>query len=86
MGRTIMMLFNIPVNRKDAREMISEIRGRKVLEGARGRKAVNMTKLEELILGISRMVQKERRIQELDLNPVFADDKGMMAVDARILV
>ena len=76
----------VPLERKDVRDMISEIRGRKVLEGARGRRPVNMARVEDLILAVSRMVQKERRIQELDLNPVFADGDGVMAVDARILV
>jgi acyl-CoA synthetase (NDP forming) len=75
----------IPLDRKDVKEMMGEIRGRKVLEGARGRKRVNMKKLEDLILAVSRMVQKERKIRELDLNPVFADDRGVMVVDARIL-
>ena len=76
----------IPLERKDAREMISEIRGRKVLEGARGRKPADMRKIEDLLLNVSRMVEREREIKELDLNPVFADDRVAKAVDARILV
>lgn len=76
----------VPLERKDVREMMGEIRGRKVLEGARGRKPADMAKLEDLIMAVSRMVQREKGIRELDLNPVFADEKGVMAADARILV
>ncbi len=76
----------VPVGRKDAREMLAEIKGRRILEGTRGRKPVDTGKLEDLILNVSRMVQKEKKIRELDLNPVFANENGVVVVDAKILV
>jgi acyl-CoA synthetase (NDP forming) len=75
----------IPIRRADAAEMMHEIKGRKVLEGARGREPVPGKVVEDLLLAVSRMAEREG-VQELDLNPVFADGKGLMAVDARVMV
>ncbi len=80
----------IPLERKDASEMVREIKGRKVLEGVRGQKPVNMRLLENTIMKVSRMVWentgKGRKIQELDINPLFIDDRNVWAADVRILV
>jgi acyl-CoA synthetase (NDP forming) len=80
----------IPIERRDAREMIKEIRGFKILEGVRGKKPVNFSALEESLLRVSKMVWansgKGLRIQELDINPLFIDEKRVWAADVRILV
>jgi acyl-CoA synthetase (NDP forming) len=76
----------VPIRRKDAGEMVREIRGRSILEGARGQKPVNFRLLEDILLKVSRLVWNNRRIQELDINPLFINDKRAMAVDARIVV
>ena len=80
----------IPLERKDAREMIKEIRGYKILEGVRGQKPVNFRALEDAIMRVSRMVWdntgKGRRIRELDINPLFIDQKRVWAADVRVLV
>lgn len=80
----------IPLERKDAREMIREIRGYKILEGARGEKPVNFRLLEDTIMKVSRMVSensgKGKKIQELDINPLFIDEKEVWAADVRVIV
>jgi len=76
----------VPLEKKDAREMIKEIKGYPVLEGYRGQEAVNINKLEDMILKISKFVEKNPQIKELDLNPVFAYNDGAVAVDARIIL
>ncbi len=76
----------IPIERKDAQQMIAEIKGAKILHGVRGHRPVNFRALEDCLLAVSRMMWANRKIMELDLNPVFVNEKGVKAVDARILV
>jgi len=77
-----------PLTRRDAHEMIREIRGFPVLDGARGRPRADLEALEELILNVSRMAMDLRdRVQELDLNPVRVRPEGMgvVALDALVV-
>jgi acetate---CoA ligase (ADP-forming) subunit beta len=76
----------VPLERRDAREMIQEIKGKPLLEGYRGQEAVDIANLEELILKVSAFVEQHAEIKELDLNPVFAYKDGATAVDARIIL
>jgi acyl-CoA synthetase (NDP forming) len=76
----------VPLARRDAREMIREIKGYPVLEGYRGQEPVDVSYLEEMILKISSFVEQHPEIEELDLNPVFAYSDGAVAVDARVII
>src|SRR5215211_7381650 len=76
----------VPLEPRDAREMIREIKGFPVLEGHRGAPPTDLAALERLILDVSRFVEQHPEIDELDLNPVFAYPDGALAVDARIIV
>ena len=76
----------VPLTRRDAREMIREIRGYPLLEGYRGQEPVNIAYLEEFLLEVSRFVEENPQIKELDINPVFAYSDGALAVDARVIL
>ncbi len=76
----------VPVTRKDAAEMISELKGYRLLQGYRGQEAVNIPSLEQLIVKVSQFVDQNPQIKELDLNPIFAYKDGVVAVDARIIL
>ena len=76
----------VPLEKRDAREMVHEIKGYPVLEGYRGQEAVDIDNLENMILQVSEFVEKNPQISELDLNPVFAYSDGAIAVDARIII
>jgi len=76
----------VPVSERDAGEMIREIKGYPVLEGYRGQKPASVPALEKLIVKVSRFVEKNPQIRELDLNPVFAYPDKAVAVDARIIL
>ena len=75
-----------PVDKKEALAMIKEIKGYKILEGIRGGKAVNIDSLVNIIVKISDMVLKNKKITELDFNPIIADEKKAVIVDARIII
>jgi acyl-CoA synthetase (NDP forming) len=76
----------IPLQLRDARQMLSELRGLPVLRGVRGRPGADLQALERLLLRVSAVVEQRPDIRELDLNPVLAYPSGVIAVDARALV
>jgi len=76
----------VPLTRRDASEMIREIKGYPLLEGYRGQEPVDVSNLEELILKVSSFVEQHPEVKELDLNPVFAYSDGAVAVDARVVL
>ena len=76
----------IPLEAKDAREMVREIKGFAVLEGVRGQRAADLGALEKLILQVSDFVEAHPDVEELDLNPVLAYPDAVIAVDARIVL
>ena len=69
-----------PITHKDAKEMIEEIKSKKLLDGFRGEK-ISTKELENFLVEISKL----ENIDELDLNPVFVNNKGCWIVDARII-
>lgn len=76
----------VPLEPRDARQMIREIKGFPILQGVRGQEPADLGALESLLLKLSEFVEAHPEIEELDLNPVFAYKDGCMAVDARIVV
>jgi acetyl-CoA synthetase (ADP-forming) len=76
----------IPVEREDATEMLSEIKAAKILDGIRGQPPVNKKALVNLLMKTSDFIDRHPEIEELDLNPVFATDRGVSVVDARIIL
>lgn len=76
----------VPLVKRDAREMIREIKGYPLLEGYRGQEPADVEFLEDLLLKVSDFVEKNPEIKELDLNPIFAYKNGAVAVDARVIL
>jgi len=81
------VVFNLtPVTDTDAKEMLASIKGAPLLAGTRGQEGVDRAATEELICRLSQLVSDIPAIQEMDLNPVLAFEKGVFAVDARIAI
>jgi len=76
----------VPIEPKDAKQMIREIQGYPVLEGIRGQEPADVEALESLLVQLSAFIEANPEIAELDLNPVFASQTGAVAVDARIVL
>lgn len=74
-----------PIDQADAEEMVKEIRGYPILSGVRGHHGYDVEGLISLLLSVSRMVCERLDIQELDLNPVRVHERGVTALDVRIL-
>lgn len=74
-----------PLTRRDAVEMVYGVRASSLFEGARGKRPVNVSKLIDVLLKVSRMMLKNPDIKELDLNPVVANDRSAVVVDVKVL-
>jgi acetyl coenzyme A synthetase (ADP forming)-like protein len=75
-----------PATEDDALSMLDGIQAAEMLKGVRGGKAVSREALADLIVRVSQLVSDFPEIDELDLNPVFATEKGAIAADVRIVV
>lgn len=78
----------VPVSNADAREMLSELKGIKVLEGLRGNPPADKEALINLIQRLSRLAEDFPQIAELDINPllVYPEGRGACAADALIIL
>lgn len=76
----------IPIECEDATEMLSEIKAAKILDGIRGQPPIDKKALVNLLMKTSSFIDRHPEVEELDLNPVFATEKGVSVVDARIIL
>ncbi len=75
-----------PLGRRDAEQMIGELRASRVLHGVRGRPAADVDAIVETLLAISRLLVACPEIVEIDVNPLVVFEEGAAAVDARAVV
>ena len=73
-----------PITETEAQEMLAAIKGAPLLEGVRGQRGVDRSKIAEIIQRLSQLLSDLPDIQEIDLNPVIATATDAVAVDARI--
>lgn len=75
----------VPVSRKEAASMVSEIKTSVLLKGARGEKPADIESIVDGILRLSGFVTDFPMVHELDINPLVVMEKGAIALDARII-
>jgi len=75
-----------PINHRLAVDLINRTKVSKLLGEFRNLPAVDMDQLINVLLGVSSMACELPWIQEMDINPLIIDEKGAVAVDARIVV
>ena len=75
-----------PLNRFLAQRMIERTRVAETLRDFRGAPAIDFEHLETLLVRVSEMVCELPWITEMDINPVIADEAGVIAVDARVVI
>lgn len=75
-----------PLSYAEAENMISSLRGYKIIKGTRGQKGLNEKKYADIIVRLSTLLRHATEIKEMDINPLLADENDVIAVDARILV
>jgi len=77
-----------PISRREACEMIDELRGSAIFRGARGTKPSDIEAAGEVLLRLSQLLCDLPEVQEIDINPlrVFQEKEGCLALDVRIIL
>jgi len=75
-----------PASKDEALSMLDGIQAAEILKGVRGAKGVHRAALATTIQNVSKLIADFPEIAEMDLNPVFATDKGAIAADVRIVI
>ena len=73
-----------PITATEAKEMLTKLRGYKILQGVRGQEPVNLDLYADQVARVSALVQAAPEIAEMDLNPLLGNPRYVTAVDARI--
>ena len=77
----------LPLDRRDAEEMVKSLRGYALLLGARGQARSDIKALVDVVLAVARLAAAfGERLAELDLNPVVVQRRGAVAVDSLVVV
>jgi len=75
-----------PTSKAEAESMIEGIQAAEILKGVRGAKGVDRGAIADMISKVSELISDFPEISEMDLNPVFASEKGAIAADVRVVV
>jgi acetyltransferase len=75
-----------PLDFNLARDMIKRTRVSHLLKGYRDRPAADLDRIAETLVRLSYLAARHPEIREIDINPLLADDKGVIALDARVTV
>ncbi len=75
-----------PLDLNLARDMIQQTRISRLLYGYRDRPAADLDLIAECLVRLSYLAARHPEIREIDINPLLADDKGVIALDARVKV
>ena len=75
-----------PLTATLARRMMEDTRILTALKGVRGRPAVDLAALEQILVRFSQLVAEQPRIKEIDLNPLLASPDRLIALDARVIL
>lgn len=75
-----------PINQFIAKQLIAQTHASKLLGVFRNMPSVNREKIEHVLIRVSEMVSELPEIQEMDINPLIANENEVIALDARIIV
>jgi succinyl-CoA synthetase beta subunit len=76
----------VPLEEIDIEEMLSELKGSKLIRGFRGMEGVNIEDLKRVLISISTLLTDLQDIMEMDLNPIFGNSTEVRVADARIIL
>jgi acetyltransferase len=75
-----------PLNRVLARDLVSRTRVAKLLAGYRDRPPAQLDAVADVLIALSQLLADLPELAELDINPLWADHEGVLALDARLRV
>lgn len=75
-----------PIERTEARAMIDELAGARLLAGYRGRPPADLDALADVVVAVGDLLDGHDEIAEIDVNPVLATEDGAVALDALVVL
>lgn len=75
-----------PLEKRDALEMLQEIKGHKILDAVRGMEAADRDMLADILLNVGRIGLENDNVKEIDINPLIISGNSPVAVDALIVL
>ena len=75
-----------PLEKRDALEMMQEIKGHKILEAVRGMEAADLDMLTKILINVGRIGMEHEKVKEIDINPVIISGSRPVAVDALVVL
>ena len=75
-----------PLEKRDALEMMDEIKAKKLLDEFRGKPAVNRDILADALINLGRIGLEIDEVAEIDINPLIIDGDTPVAVDALVVL
>ena len=75
-----------PLEKRDALEMMDEIKAHKILGSVRGMEPVDRDILSEMLINVGKIGVENDKIKEIDINPVIISESSPIAVDALIVL
>jgi len=75
-----------PLHKRDALDMMEEIRGRRILENIRGMGAADLEQLSEILIQVGKIGIEHDIIKDIDINPVIISEGKGIAADALIIL
>ncbi len=75
-----------PLEKKDAFDMMHEIKGYKILEAVRGLEKVDIDILADILISVGKIGLENKSIKEIDINPLIISGNKPIAVDALVIL
>ena len=75
-----------PLAKKDALDMMGDIKAKKILDSVRGMPPADMEELSDILVKLGNIGIEQECISEIDINPLIISDRGAVAVDALIVL
>ena len=75
-----------PLQKRDALEMMHDIKGFKILESVRGMDAADMDSLADILINVGQIGLDNEKVKEIDINPVILSGSKPVAVDALVVL
>ena len=75
-----------PIEKRDALEMMHDIKGYKILEAVRGMEAADLDMLADILVNVGRIGLENEKVKEIDINPVIISGNKPVAVDALVVL
>ena len=75
-----------PLERRDAMEMMRDIKGHKILDAVRGMEAADLDTMADILINMGQIGLENEKVKEIDINPLIISGSKPVAVDALVVL